>query len=472
MKNAARASLRPALLIAGACFLFNPNINILDVLPDCFGWLLFAAALGKLPGFIDYFADAKKRFFYLAILSGSRLVAYPVMIGLTHNSNELRINVTLFALVYGILELILLLPALKSLFEGLDFLGERYGAPSVCGETAGQAKSAAYALMIAKPILAFLPELAYLSNPNLGYVTNAPDPTDYHGYFVVIAAGVGLIFGLVFLAFWLRFARAISADPVIEGLVSEDTAATLPEQARARRVLPALTLLAAAIFFMIDVQIDRIQYLPDAIGGLLFLVAAFLLYSCYRKEAALLLAAGGLYTACSVTAYLFNYQFYAHHSFEALGRVPAADRLYTALTWMSGAESVTLLFVCVALVLLLFRVIDRDTGFIADDARPHPAVARMRRELKRKTLFFAGIGGLTAVASFLDVCLKRITVTVDLGTVLDDGYLVRSDETAVLPAIGWLWLVVLALSILWFCYAWYLTAAISGEIRQKYEVGA
>ena len=60
--SATRKNLRPGYLIAAALFLFNPNVNIVDVLPDCIGYLFILRAIAGVSDLVPHFEEAKAAF--------------------------------------------------------------------------------------------------------------------------------------------------------------------------------------------------------------------------------------------------------------------------------------------------------------------------------------------------------------------------------------------------------------------------
>ena len=55
-------------IAAGAVFLFNPTVNILDPLPDFIGYWLIAFGLTNLAYLSDMIWQARKSFIYLTFL--------------------------------------------------------------------------------------------------------------------------------------------------------------------------------------------------------------------------------------------------------------------------------------------------------------------------------------------------------------------------------------------------------------------
>ena len=54
----AKKLLSPALFILASIFLFNPNVNLLDLLPDFIGYILILRALAGIEGLVPHFDTA------------------------------------------------------------------------------------------------------------------------------------------------------------------------------------------------------------------------------------------------------------------------------------------------------------------------------------------------------------------------------------------------------------------------------
>ena len=120
------------LLLAGL-FLFNPIVGFIDVLPDCIGFLLICGGIGLLADLNERIASAKKRFqilFWGGVLQVFfELLVYRFLQGQKEEMNpyELPVTVLLFSFLLLVFYLIVLIPAFRDLFLGLERLGERFG---------------------------------------------------------------------------------------------------------------------------------------------------------------------------------------------------------------------------------------------------------------------------------------------------------------------------------------------------------
>ena len=71
--------IRFGMLGAGLFFLFNPNINIIDVLPDAVGYFLILVSIGKLCDLCPELEDARSAFIRMFWISLAKLPALLLM---------------------------------------------------------------------------------------------------------------------------------------------------------------------------------------------------------------------------------------------------------------------------------------------------------------------------------------------------------------------------------------------------------
>ncbi|MBR6675830.1 MAG: hypothetical protein IKL24_00675 [Clostridia bacterium] len=118
-------SLRLGLVALGAVFLFNPTINIVDLLPDFIGFWLIAKGLTYTAYVSETVAMAKKSIVYLAFIEAAKLLSCALLVG--GNGT----NVVLLTFCFTVVEAILFIPAVDKLFEGLASLGVRHAGKAV-----------------------------------------------------------------------------------------------------------------------------------------------------------------------------------------------------------------------------------------------------------------------------------------------------------------------------------------------------
>ncbi|MBQ8174483.1 MAG: hypothetical protein IJ009_03680 [Clostridia bacterium] len=464
--NAKAKNLRTGCLFAAAFFLFNPNITILDVLPDFIGYLLILWGISGLRDIIPHFEEATVALRRLLWMTALRLPAFFVMMGQVRTNGEFR---TLVALCFGIVELILLFPFIREFFAGMDYIGERFGAISPIDRRAARARRACYIALTAKPILAFLPEISLLfSEQSSDHILPSGLSLSYfRPHFVVLSVLVGIGFGIYFLSAFLPFCRSLARDKALEPLlhrVREDVHNPLRGEARIRRIRRAALFLTLGTACMLNIHFDGINYLPNALGYLFFLLAAVMLLPFCRGRAITVIALSGVMIPVSVVPYVQKAQFFNLYGYYLLGRSRGADELYGKLCISSVVEAALLLILCVLILVLLFAVIKKETGYRYDNINNYSSHLPLHRALRRKATFTLSLGILTAIAGAADVFLRRITERIEIGTA--DG----SIDVAVQPQYGWFQWVVFVLCVIWIVQTSSLGEALGTEVERRYSL--
>ena len=161
------------LILLSLILLFNPPVNIIDILPDCIAYILLILAIGNLTENVPYLKEAKDALVKLALLTSVKIPALTVMYA---NIGSGRDIVPLFTLVFATLELILLFSLVSNVYLSLSYLGERTDCRSVrepfalsktkkC--TPEQLRFLTYIFFLARGILNVVPEILLLTPEDL-----------------------------------------------------------------------------------------------------------------------------------------------------------------------------------------------------------------------------------------------------------------------------------------------------------------
>ena len=116
------------LIILSLVFLFNPNINLIDILPDCIAYALLILIIGGFASTVPYLAECKGALVKLFVLTLVKIPAFSVMYSNMKYGSDI---VPLFTLSFAVLEFLLIRSATKNLFRTLSYVGERTDCTSV-----------------------------------------------------------------------------------------------------------------------------------------------------------------------------------------------------------------------------------------------------------------------------------------------------------------------------------------------------
>lgn len=299
-------------LIASFCFLFNPNISVIDVLPDFIGFFLFAAGLAKLADIMPRFAEVREAFLKLAWISLAKFFSFILLFIMPLNEQATFGLVLTFS--FAIIDLIYLIPAWNGFFDGIIYLGTRFDGNAVFYTKKGKKtlteklKGFTIVFFVFKEVFVILPELTSLSTyESLGYVDYyVLDIQHFKPYFRVLASLFIVSFGIVWLCRMISYVRRLMADkPFVSSLFRVYRDEVLPDEDlfTRRRIKTALVTLCFAFGMGIDFYVQDVNFLPDFISAVLF-VCGFLLLRKYLKKALPAVFVSAVYGAVSLAQWI------------------------------------------------------------------------------------------------------------------------------------------------------------------------
>lgn len=395
-------------------FLFNPNIAIIDVLPDFIGYILLCLSIVKLSDISETVAEALTAFKRLVFIDAAKLVAILWVFGMSVTT-ERNSSLLLWSFAFGVLEYVFVIPAFIKLFKGITELGCLYEntsvlAPAGKGRRKRSRTESICALTVAfvalKATMSYLPELADLTSTEYYENSGLTNLYRYIGIMRFLAFVPVLLLGIVWLVRMLSYFLGVSNDTRFNGalnaLYSERVAGKKGIFVK-RSLRLAFVLLVAALVTSIDFRMENVNIFPDFIAAVLFFAFFVVLSKSAKtgKAASRLICA--LYFAATAVSSFLELKFFKDYYYGAIYR---SEEAMSAFVAMAVAVCVsTLLFVCVCIAVLraLSRVIDEHvgahsvTGAVADGAQLKMA-EETRRELKRN-FAYCGVGTLLYAAS-------------------------------------------------------------------------
>lgn len=258
--------------IASAIFLFNPYINIIDILPDFFGILLLLKALNKWADLCPNIADAvaglsKYRWFML--LKMFAMILVPLV-------DDTYVLVLTFG--FMAIEFIYLIPAIGRIFDGFEYFGTRFNGRAIFVNLKN-VRTLTYVLFVGKSVLGLLPELCSLSNfDHLGYVTAGVqiDYGDYKYLLLGLQLFLSSLIGILWLVNIIPYFKRIAADTEFLGRVMRDYDLEITQNVGLgfrRSLRSVVTLLIAGFVFFPNLWLDGINVIPTFVGAIFLAVA-------------------------------------------------------------------------------------------------------------------------------------------------------------------------------------------------------
>ncbi|MBQ4353827.1 MAG: hypothetical protein IJC71_02925 [Clostridia bacterium] len=413
------------LLTAGFILLANPVIHVADILPDAIGFFLIAAGLTKMSYFIGKIQQARDLFLKLAFIQIAKFFSI-AFIPFTSGSALL-----LMSFVYGFLELLLFIPALNNLFEGISFAGLWYNGTAVYKkipvnklflktETAGEKKKyklirqkmdAEMLTLVKRTVLGFyifrviatlIPELTELEMYDyLGDVkTIQRSLVSYKPALYILFALIVIILAVRMIRRTAGYFGAIRKDePFICALRAKYENDILPRETffaavRMKRVLLLFMFAAAASLIL---TADGVNLLVGIISsGLLF--AAALILRRFAKTANFVLVLAAVRSILSIANLIFQIDYFSEYSVEAVEWIETAHNRYFTMAGLASVEYIVALASVLLFLTALMQAVKKHLesfGIQTDNAQ----YSKQNRDLE----VYNAVGGKLLLCSILAI---------------------------------------------------------------------
>lgn len=418
-------------LIISAFFLFNPDIAIIDIIPDVFGYIFILFGLSQLSEVNDKIEEARICFKKAAICNLIKLALIVVLFGMV-SQREMPTSMLLFTFVMNIFDLIYVIPGYLHLFSGLMYLGERLDGeyvlgrrrfvPRKCPKNADEKRMEAFRMneyrrkvrcerslsntekfqratimfVLFKAVTPVLPELTSLLEH--GYSDSKINYYDFIYLFRSIAIFAMFFAGIIWLVLAIRYYSGVMRDKVFIGAVKEKyVAEVLPNKVHFLKKFVSLEkiLFVCGAFFFTNLYFDEFNIAPSAIAGIILMIASYRIKK-YSSKWVFTFVGSFLMSAASIVLEVSRFNFNGEYIKEQIMRNPEAYAAWEQMTSNSVAFGVASALVVISLMLLARDIAVKYTGYFmqgTDAFDPKRATRELHAELTRP-LILTGIFGV------------------------------------------------------------------------------
>lgn len=436
-------------LLIAAIFLFNPNIVIIDFLPDFIGYIFLLLGISQLADLNYHFEESQNLFKRMFVVSLAQFFAIFIVFGVLP-TREQSSALMLMSFAFGALELILLIPAFKAFFDGFIYLGSRHTSdaifyvkpkrvpsPKALAKKEAKAKRIAakkllkserskkkrqmnatakatvltLTFIILKPVLTFAPEILSMFdttvNPNLN--------VNFYRYvdsFRLIALIFLLPLGIAWLIGFVKYIRSIIKDkPFMDEISDKYTEEITPKTFMfiQRYIKLAFIVLAVALVFNVDFYIDNISILPDFISPIIFIVVLGIIRKFAKAPIISYVFAIG-YIVTSAVTFVCNIYFYDNYTLTLTYISPEAYDTFMLLTIFKIADSLMFAGMIISLLPLLSKIIMENTGFVpigTTNFNAEEKIEYIHSMLKKKLTVISVFTVIAAISSICYVLFLR-----------------------------------------------------------------
>ena len=452
------------LMIAAVWILANPNLSIIDLLPDVIAYALILFSLRHLATFAPYMGDAADHFRKLFYISLAKIPALFIMIFLAAQ----RVTITVFSLSFAILELVFLIPAIHNLFEGFFYLGSRFGCRAAIAETPRKpdtVRAMTYIFIGIKMALSTLPDFLFLFEYDPLSGDGFSVTTTQYLFVLLIAFLIALVVGIIWLSYILPYLREIAKEQAVSPIHTPEGERLSARESRRLRISLPYFLFAMGLCLSIDFVIDYKNALPDYLAALSFLAVSLILLIGKVRFSRICLIFSAIYTASAFIFSYFRNRFYNAYSESDLTRIPAADNAYLPVMITSAIAEILFIVTVFILVRVLieFRKSTMPECAVLTEIDRRFLLEEKKEERKQAIILLAAVT-FSAICSFLNVLLLRINSPV----AMQPGY---GGGALYLPKAGAFWVLAFFLSLAAAGYGSYLASARVERIRNAIEEG-
>ena len=388
-------------IAAGLFFLFNPNISVVDVLPDWIGYLLIYRGLYQMSFLSPKLQETRGSLWKLALITALRMLS---ILLLPNTSDTFAL---VLAFTFGVLEALFFLPMVAGLFEGWYGLGMRLNVSSVYDtrtvhlkgdngesttktvENAERLKIYTIVFFLIKTVASILPELTSLQSGDSDamYSALSVELTRFKPIFYIFCALITLIFGIVWLVSFRKYVRTMKKDTVLcDGIAAHfRTAVTAnPALLAVLRMKKVHVLLICASVCTWIFLVDGVDIILNAFAAVFLIIALLLM----RRDAENPLLVAGSIAACAATALLsvvnlfLQIPYFEEYEAMAARYITGASVAYKAVRFWGSVEGVMALIMFALTLIVYCFVLKKHVAYIpiTGNTSQYSADAR-RREI-------------------------------------------------------------------------------------------
>ena len=384
-------------------FLFNPNVAIVDILPDFIGYILLCLSLVSLSDINETIASALSTFKKMIYIDFARILAILWIFGMSLTT-ERNSSILLWSFVLGILEIVFAIPAFIKLFKGLAELGYLYENLSVINSDSQEysrknptdkIKRLTVVFLSFKAILSFLPEFADITSSQYSENSEMVDLYRYIGIMRILAFIPVLILGIIWILKCNSYFRSINKDKVFVDRLNEIyNKNILPKKGIfiKRNILISFVVLLTAVVFSFDSRLEYVNILPDFVCGALMVVFFKVLSKKTKFKTKPALLTSYAYIAVSVVAYSLEILFFKNYYYSAIYRSEKAMSAFIVMAAFACLSSVIFLVLNLFTLKALDGVIDQHTGIASVNNEGNMCAQQkisdsIKKELRKYSLY-------------------------------------------------------------------------------------
>ena len=456
------------LIILSIVFLFNPNINIIDLLPDVVAYATLVLIIGNHAQTVPYLAECKEALMKLVLVTLVKIPAFVIMYSNMRLGSDI---VPLFTLSFAVLEYIFIFAAVKNLFLAFSYIGERTDCASVREpfsiskrktSTPEALEKFTLIFFLVKAIINVLPELFLLTGEDFALKRRL---MNVYPTVLVISVLASLLICIIWLSYALKYVKALRKGGDIPRAFKEMesyTGAGISNVDRVKkRYLDALNLLELSSIFIFDLSFKNSggrSILPHFIYGLVLFSSVINLAE-NKKIRVLLCSFTAGFSISAVINQVLNARFFDRYQYADIGYSRLAREEYASIKISAVFETLFVLGITVLAAIILVRFIKAHTDTPASDPSYSESNRRAHRRLIKITLPLMILSGIINVMKCVNVFLKQNTAII---------YSAVNPDGIAAPGIPVFSTAITLISVIFVIYSFALASTLKDEVKLKH----
>lgn len=441
-------------LAVGLVFLFNPNINVMDFIPDFIGLWIVCASLKRLAQINSDIFESRKLFFKLSLVELAKTFS-ALFVSSTDSTGYL-----LFAFVFGVIECILFTLATRELFIGIENLGMRHSSSAVLAtkkRKSGKFRDVTTCLQrymlvfyYTRTLCAVLPEFTELQSDTV-VSSNRIILSQFKGIFYIFGGLVVTVLGIIYIKRVVSFFSSCRRDEPFILSLEESYGKFLSinkNYIHSGRIKLVLVIYAAAVLLTYNPTSDGLIEFPLVLCGVLLITAS--LFLAHRNKRVLwVLPTAGVTSVLSVVDYVKKNAFYSDNTkFEDIFHMDAAMDEYLPINNLALVEYILLIVAFAVLTSAILRCAADDTNCaLSLNALTLSPNEDELREIKGATSKYS-----TVITSLMAVTLMLYAVLTKLALIAGEqsAFIDKNDINIPQIIFSWMSFGANALTVAWF----------------------
>lgn len=469
-------------IIFALILIINPNVNIVDILPDFVGYIILIRAISDAALTTPYFSEAKTYLTRLMWLSVLRVPAFLIITAVRNQNAADGDIIVLMTLVFTVAEVLLLIFAISNLFSGLFYMGERCATPSLISKfkitekrtsSVEALRTTAYCYAVVKTVLNLLPEFLRLTKTiEVGSNEYVSHLSAFYPFALLISLAVSLALGIFFVKYVNNYLHSAEKDfktavDTMYGYNKDDT----DKRRRIFTLERAVVLLMIASVFSIEVIFDNfhgINILPHSVYGIFMTVGIYFslketAYARGKRLNRVLIAIGSAYSAVALFALIASISFLSEHTYQDLLLGDIVMDKYMPVIILSALELVLLLGLLAIGALVNKKFLLENTGIEPDNPSYNSADRDFHKSLALRGYLLYALAALSGISKLVQVMLN-FNVQIIFTNQND------MDASAIITTpVPWWNMVVFAFSLAYIIYSFIYFSTLKDEVAYKLQ---